>query len=109
MTVKILGKHEKQPREIIDYDVIYDDWFEGRTEAPLSFTYEVVRLSADPDDPTPPAASLLVPQSQLVGNTVKLVVSGGAARERYKLTVLLTTTPVGLVKEADFILTIKEV
>ena len=33
----VLGKFTKQPNEVLDYDVDYDDWFSNRTDTPSSF------------------------------------------------------------------------
>lgn len=94
-TVQLLGKFEKQPAEILDYDVDYTEWFGDRVDEAESFTSTV---------PTP----LVLVSGQLVGKVVKLVISGGAAGQIHKITVRLTTT-LGLVKEADFQIRIREV
>lgn len=93
--MQILGKFEKQPAEILDYDVDYSEWFGDRQDTPDLYTTQV-------------DAGLTLVSHQLVGNAVKLVLGGGAAGEKYKVQVRLTTMS-GLVKEADFILKIKEV
>lgn len=94
MTV-ILGKFSKQPSEILDYDVDYTDWFKGRTDTPASFT-----AAADP--------GITLVSSTRTGNVVKVILSGGTTGTKYKITIRLTTAA-GLVKEADFTVTVKEV
>jgi hypothetical protein len=44
----------------------------------------------------------------MAGPIVKVVLAGGTHGEKYKITVLLTTDE-GLVKEADFTVTIKAI
>lgn len=94
-TVQSLGRFEKQPAEILDYDVDYSEWFADRDDTPESFTTVV------------PAGVTLV-SSQLLGQVVKLVIGGGTAGATYKITVRLTTAT-GLVKESDFSVKVKEV
>jgi hypothetical protein len=92
---KILGKFTKQPDEILDYDVDYTDWFENREDSPASFT-----VAAEP--------GITIVSSGMAGPIVKVVLAGGTHGEKYKITVLLTTDE-GLVKEADFTVTIKAI
>lgn len=91
----LLGQFKKQPDEALDYDVDYTEWFSNRTDTPASF-----QVTAD--------AGITVVGSQRNGNVVKVILSGGTAGTKYKVTVKLTTTA-GLVKEADFTVTIKAV
>jgi hypothetical protein len=93
--VAILGKFQKQPSEILDYDVDYTDWFSNRVDTPASFT-------------TVLETGITLAGSSRTGNVVKLILSGGTAGTKYKATVRLTTTA-GLVKEADFTVTVKEI
>lgn len=91
----ILGKFSKQPQEILDYDVDFSKWFSNRTDSPVSFTTVV-------------EAGITLVNATLSGNVVKIVLSGGTSGQQYKITVRLTTA-LGLVKEADFVVKIKEV
>lgn len=93
--VQILGRFEKQPAEILDYQVDYADWFENRSDAPASFVTVI---------PT----GITEVSSSRSGTVVTVVLAGGDADESYKITVRLTTSA-GLVKEADFIVRVKEV
>lgn len=91
----VLGKFTKQPAEVLDYDVNFTDWFSNRTDAPASFT-----VTAD--------SGITVVSSSILGNIVKVVLGGGTTGTKYKVTVLLTTTT-ALVKEADFVVAVKEI
>lgn len=91
----ILGKFAKQPSEVLDYDVDFSDWFSNRTDTPASYTVTVeTGITKVADNRT--------------GNVVKVILSGGTNGTKYKVTVLLTTSA-GLVKEADFTVTVKAV
>lgn len=90
----ILGKFIKQPAEILDYDVDFSDWLADRNDTPLSYTAEAT-------------AGITIDGSARTGNVIKVLLSGGTAG-RYKITVRLTTDA-GLVKEAEFIVTVKEI
>jgi hypothetical protein len=92
--VAILGKFQKQPAEILDYDVDFTDWFSNRTDTPASFTAVAE-----------PGCSIVSARTDLV---VKVVMEGGTAGTKYKITVKLTTTA-GLVKEVDFTVLVKEI
>ena len=90
----LLGKFTKQPNEILDYDVDFTKWFSNRDDLPASFVTVVQ-----------PGLTLI--DSALDGKIVKLVISGGADGQTYKVTVRLTTN-LELVKEADFQIKVKE-
>ena len=93
----ILGRFTKQPGETLDYDIDFSEWFVGRSDAPTSHTVTV------------PAGITKVADSR-DGNVVKVVLSGGTSGEKYKITVTLTTNASpALVKEVDFMVTIKAV
>ena len=97
MSVSIIGRFEKQSTETLDYYVLYSDWFSNRLDSPA--TFELVAQSG-----------ITVAESSLSGTTVKVVLAGGVNGTKYKITVRLTTnaaTPI--VKEADFIVRIKDV
>lgn len=91
----VLGKFNKQPQEVLDYDVDFSEWFSNRQDQIASFS-----ASAQ--------SGLTVLSSALAGNVVKLVISGGTDGTSYKVTVRVTTT-LSLVKEADFLIRVKEV
>lgn len=91
----VLGKFVKQPSEVLDYDVDFSDWFSNRSDTPSTFT-----VTAE--------TGITVVSSSRIGNVVKIILSGGTSGTKYKVTVKLTTTNL-LVKEADFIVAVKEV
>lgn len=92
---RILGKFVKQPVDVLDYDVDYSDWMSGRTDTVASYEAE-----AD--------AGIDLITSTRSGNVVKILLGGGFHGERYKITTRITTAA-GLVKEAEFIVAVKEV
>lgn len=91
----ILGRFTKQPAEILDYDVDFSDWFTNRLDTLASFT-----VTAD--------AGITVVGSTRSGNVVKVILSGGTSGTKYKIQIQLTTSA-GMVKEADFVVAVKEV
>lgn len=96
--VAIVGKFQKQPSEILDYDVDYTDWFSNRIDTPASVN--PVAIVAE--------AGITVVGSSITGDIVKVILSGGTSGTKYKITVRLTTAS-GLLKEADFTVTVKEI
>ncbi len=92
----ILGRYIKQPGETIDYPVDFTDWFEGRTaDSIASYT-----VTAD--------AGISIATHVRVGFVVTVVLTGGTDGTSYKTTVKITTAS-GLVKEAEFVVKVKEV
>lgn len=96
-SVRIVGKTEKQPSEVIDVIVDYTDWFSNRDDAPAS-----IAVTAD--------TGITIADDSLDGNEARVVLSGGTDGVRYKVTVLLSTnsTPT-IIKEADFYVRVKAV
>jgi hypothetical protein len=93
----ILGRFTKQPGETLDYDIDFTDWFVGRSDSPVSHTVSV------------PAGITKLADSR-TGNVVKVTLAGGLSGEKYKITIFLTTNASpALVKEADFIVSVKAV
>lgn len=97
MSVGILGRFVKQSGETLDYRIDYSDWFATRADSPASFT-----VSVD--------AGITLAASSRQGSVVTVVLSGGTSGAQYKVTVRVTTdaTP-PIVKEADFIVKVKDV
>lgn len=91
----ILGRFTKQPTEVLDYDVDFSEWFADRTDTLGSFAVVA-------------EAGITVARSTNIGNVVKVVLSGGTNGTKYKVTVRVTTTPNAYVREADFVVTVKE-
>lgn len=94
-SVSVIGRSTKQPDEVLDYDVDFDEWFSNRTDTPSSYTVDA-------------ETGITVVSDDLVDNTVRVVLGGGTSGESYKVTVLLTTSD-GIVKEADFVVKVKAV
>jgi len=93
----ILGRFSKQPTEVLDYIVDYTEWFVGRTDTPATQV-----TTAD--------AGIAVVSSSISGTKVIVVLSGGVSGEAYKITTRLTTNAApAIVREADFIISVKEV
>lgn len=91
----LLARFTKQPAEVLDYDVDFNEWIgEDSIE---SFTVHI-------DPPT----GLTLEGSSALNNVVKVLLSGGASGDKYKITVRATTVG-NLVKEADFGLSIREI
>ena len=93
--MSILGKYKKQPGETLDYDVSYTNFFSTRTD-------DIATVVA-----TAATGITLGAQARL-GKVFKVFVSGGTAGVAYKVTVVMTTTT-GVIKEDEFIVTIKEI
>lgn len=94
---RYIGRATKQSGETLDYPVDFGPWFEGRVDAPASFT-----VTADP--------GITIAGSARAGNVVSVSLSGGTDGQRYKVTVRLTTTASPpIVREADFLITIRDV
>lgn len=96
--VAIIGKFQKQPDETIDYDVDFSPWFSNREDEP-ALVDPVAAVAED---------GITIVSATLTDNVVKVTLAGGTAGTKYKVTVLLTTLS-GLVKEADFTVTVKSV
>lgn len=92
---QLLGRFVKQSAEILDYDVDFSAWMEGRQDTPASHSVTA-------------STGVTVLGSSRDGANVKVVLGGGSDGEVYKITVRLTTG-LGLVREADFALAIKDV
>ena len=95
MAVSILGRFVKQSGETLRYAVDYTEWLAEQDDTAVSFTVDV--------DP----GITEVASTRLAG-VVSIILSGGTSGQSYKITVLLTTAD-GLVKEADFIVKVKDV
>lgn len=90
----LLGTFPQQPNEILDYKVDFSEWFAGRSDTPVSHTAEA-------------QTGINIVSSALTGTVVRLVLSGGADGNKYKVTVRITTSD-GIVKEADFAVRVRE-
>ena len=87
-------KFVQQPAEVISYDIDFGPWVEDRNDTVVSHS-----IDAEPG---------LTVTSSLAGNVVKVIASGGADGAQYKVTVRASTAA-SLVKEAEFVVRIKDV
>lgn len=94
----ILGSVNKQPREILDFDIDYTTVLAGRTSTLTTATSEVT-----PAGLTLTSTTVYAPQKK-----VKLVVSGGTTAVTYKVTIL-TDTDDGLKYEDEVNVIVEEV
>lgn len=88
-----LGIFTKQPVEVIDYDINYEDWLTAGDSV------ESVVVAA-PDGITIESTNINSPR-------VKIWVSGGTNSVSYKVTVTITTSD-GRVKQDEFHIKVKD-
>lgn len=96
----ILSQYEKQPAEVKDYDIRYDEWLSPPSDTLYDATTAVVCLTSDD-------ATLVVDSVDITATVAKLWVSGGTAGERYKLTVRVTTAG-GRIDESELVFKVKD-
>lgn len=97
---------EKQPREIKDYDINSEDYFEGIDDQWASAVLEVDNVTVPPLELGPGALA----EYELIGDPVlkvKVWIGGGLDREKYKVTALLTSVA-GRVEEEEFYIKVRE-
>jgi hypothetical protein len=92
----LLDTITKQPREVLDFDISYTAVLAGRSDTLSTVSTEV----------SPPG--LTVVSSQISGDKVKVVFSGGTNSSIYEVTVLTTTTA-GMVYEDEVNIMVAEV
>ena len=104
-----MQKFEKQPYDVLDYDVDMADWFD--TVAPgddiQSVTVDVTGDGVDPDLVVGPSPQ---PETQLIGSqptAFKVWVGGGVDGQTYQVTCQVLTEG-GRQKEVDFKVKVKE-
>lgn len=95
MAVSILGRFAKQSGETLRYAVDYTEWLAEQGEDAASFTATV-------------DTGITLVSSGRAAGVISVILSGGTSGESYKVTVHVTTAS-GLVKEADFIVKVKDV
>jgi len=93
--MSILGKYKKQPSETLDYDVSYASFFSTRTD-------DIATVSATAE------TGLTIGAQARLDKVLKVFISGGTDGASYKVTVVMTTTT-GVIKEDEFVITIKEI
>jgi len=93
--MSILAKYKKQPNETLDYDISYEKFFSTRTD-------DIANVVVTPE------AGLTLGPKVVLGKVCKVFLSGGTEGVSYKVTVVMTSTT-GVIKEDEFIVTIKEI
>lgn len=89
-----IAKFSKQPADVQDYDVDFTDYLASFGDAGQGET-----TVADP--------GLTLVGHSLLGSVVKVWLAGGTDGSTYKITTTLTTTG-GRVKQAEFLLKVKD-
>lgn len=84
------GAFQKQPADVLDYDIDLRDWLQGTDDAVQG---AIVSVS--------PEGELQVQEAQVYAQYIKLWLEGGNNRRDYQVTVLVTTAE-GRKKEVDF-------
>jgi hypothetical protein len=97
----------KQPREVVDYDLDMEDYFEDLTgDQVASVVVEIDTVTVPPLEAGPGTH----PEYALVGDPkhlVKIWLGGGLDGSKYKITALITTD-LERVEEVEFNLKVKE-
>lgn len=95
--MSILGRYTKQPAEVESYTIDYsDDLIDGDT---ISATTVVVSGND---------AALLMQGKSADSTSLRIWLSGGTDRERYKVTATVTTSD-GRVLQDEFLISVKDV
>lgn len=97
----ILERFTKQPAEVKDYDVNYAEWLDPMADT-IDYATTTAVCTTDPTD-----TALAVDSVQLAPKTVKLWVSGGTDKQKYKVTIR-TTTVGGRVDESELVFTVRD-
>lgn len=97
----VVGKDDKQPHEVLDWDVDFSVWLPEGDELD-EVVPSVRRLSGSEDSP------LVVDRVQNTVSRSKVWVSGGAHGAKYRVQ-LAARTVGGRLKEAEFDITVKEI
>lgn len=90
----ILGTFIKQPADITDYDVEYQEWL------PVGDSLFDTQVTVSPD-------TITIQAARVVDQRVNIWLEGGAAGTTYKFTVNTTTTN-GRVRQDEFRVKIKD-
>lgn len=90
----ILERFTKQPADVQDYDIDFTRYLDALTDTAASAVV------------TPEAGITLV-NSLVLGKKVKVWLSGGTSGQKYKVTILLTTTG-GRTKEAEILIIVRD-
>lgn len=97
---------EKQPREVVDYDIEGGDYFDGIDDEWDTVILEIDNVTVPPLEFGPGDLS----EYELIGtppHDVKIWVFGGKDGEKYKITALMTSVA-ERVEEKEFFVKVKE-
>lgn len=108
-SLQMVAEFEKQPREIVDYDIDMRDWFQAA--GPEDFIRRIESLTIEPDGELVHGGPG-VPFTVLIGGDqpqqAKVWLSGGVDGREYKVTALISTN-IGRQEEIDFLVRIEDV
>ena len=93
----VIGTINKQPREIVDFDISYSKLMQGRTDQIVSATVEIS-----------PEGELEYLAPVINNPFVKVTLSGGVTNSVYTVTVLASTTA-GLRYEDEVYVNVEEI
>jgi hypothetical protein len=85
---------DKQPLEVQDYDMMFGDYLTLMQDTPLSHVVD------------PPPAGINLVASQIVGQNIKVWLSGGTSGQKYKITARMTTAG-GRTKEHEILILVR--
>ena len=91
---------QKQPADVLDYDLDFSDWLTGSDTITGAVATASTTETADPAD-------LMVNSTQIVGQNVKVWVSAGVSGRSYKVTTTITTSE-GRVKQLEFKIRVRD-
>lgn len=107
-SLRMAGEFEKQPREVVDYDIDMREWFAVNRDGDAIRRVEQVIID-------PPGELVLgspsTPETVLMGEPpmkAKIWLSGGVDGGEYKVTVLIKTQ-IGRVEEIDFTVRVEDI
>lgn len=86
----------KQPLEVQDYDMLFGDYLTLMADTPASHVVD------------PPPAGINLVHSEIVGQNIKVWLSGGTSGQKYKITGRMTTTG-GRTKEHEILIVVRDV
>ena len=98
----ILSRYTKQPVEVKDYDIDYNEWLAPVADD-LDAVHTTVECLNDPND-----TSLQVDRVQFTATTVKLWISGGTHGGTYKVTITVHTAA-DRVDQSELTFKVKEI
>ena len=107
-SLRMAGEFEKQPREVVDYDIDMREWFAVNRDG--DFINRVEEVIIDPPGELA-LGSTGTPETLLLGDPpmkAKVWVSGGEDGGEYKVTVVIRTN-IGRIEEIDFTVRVEDI